>query len=358
MKLAFEVSSLAQANPTGIARYIRNLTQQLCDKESVENPIYFYYKLSKLKRREHWPHINGIENKVYMPPLSPTPHGIDIMHGLDGTVPHWRRCTRVASIHDLLVLNPEYDSVCPPSFRQSKQKKYNKLIKIADAIITPSTSTRNDVIELLAVPEEKVFVVPHGIEPRFNRCNSAEIHQLREKYRLPDPFFLFVGEISSRKNIDRLIRAYMQSKSRQDFKLVLAGKLSFGSEGIPELIAGNNLTNDVIFPGYIADNDLAALYSAAAGFVFPTLYEGFGIPLLEAMACGTPVLSSNRGAAPEVCSTHGILVNPLSIEAIREGIDQLPNINTEQQAAAAEYAKSFTWQRCAQQTLKIYQKLI
>ncbi|HSB35649.1 MAG TPA: glycosyltransferase family 1 protein, partial [Thermoanaerobaculia bacterium] len=178
------------------------------------------------------------------------------------------------------------------------------------------------------------------------------------KYGLPDDYLLFVGQISGRKNTERLVEAFALSGAGDGFTLVLAGSLGRQAEKTLEAIRRRHLEKKVEILGYVADSELPALYAGAKGFLFPTIYEGFGLPILEAMACGTPVLTSNVGSAPEVSGDRAILVDPYSVGEIARGMEALLRVPACRTDDARRYAQQFTWTRCAEQTLAVYERLL
>ncbi len=189
-------------------------------------------------------------------------------------------------------------------------------------MLADSENTRLDLIELLDVPANKISVVPPGVGPEFRPVrDTVQLNAVRERYHLPQWFILFVGTIEPRKNLARLIAAYGQLRQTGlPHALVLAGGQGWLSQGIYEQVASEGLSEHVLFPGFVADEHLPALYTLADVFAFPSLYEGFGIPPLEAMACGTPVVASNNSSLPEATGSAALLVDAEDMEGLADAM--------------------------------------
>lgn len=228
----------------------------------------------------------------------------------------------------------------------------------ADLILCMSENTKRDVVNILQVPEEKVWVTYNGVSRVFcvNRDENL-LSDLRNRYGLPNRFILFVGTIEPRKNLIKLIEAYhllyLRDKIREP--LVIVGGKGWKNEPLYELIRKLKIEDRIIFPGYVPDSDLPMLYNAATVFVYPSLYEGFGMPVVEAMACGVPVVTSNVSSLPEVAGDAAILVNPEDAEEIASGICNIltdDGIYKNLQERGFRQAGKFTWESCAKKTLE------
>ena len=164
--------------------------------------------------------------------------------------------------------------------------------------------------------------------------------------------------ISIRKNLINLIKAFKESGTYKDYKLVLSGGTSMGYDKILEEVNKSNLQNEVVFTGFVSDNELSDLFINAKAFLFPTFYEGFGMPIIEAMHYKVPVLIGDRGAAPEVAKHHAIHSNPFEVDSIAEGIKKVIEVNNNAIQEAAKYAATFTWDNCAKETVSVYNQLM
>ena len=227
-------------------------------------------------------------------------------------------------------------------------------------MLADSENTRRDLIELLNVAPEKISVVPAGIEPRFQPVRDAAVlADVRARYKLPEWFILMVGTIEPRKNLSRLITAYGQLRRQTGLPhtLVIAGKEGWLFQGIYEQVTREGLTEHVLFPGFVADADLPALYTLADVLAFPSLYEGFGLPPLEAMACGTPVVTSNNSSLPEAVGSAALLVNAEDTDGLTEALARVLG-DAELRGRLTELGQAqaarFTWPEAARRLLEAY----
>ena len=220
------------------------------------------------------------------------------------------------------------------------------------------------MVKYLHIPDDKISVIQNAADEQFRpvTLRDPEKQRLEQTYRIPGPFLLFVGTLEPRKNIPALLKAYHTVRSRGiPHKLVIAGNTGWKYEEIFAQLDRLNLRKDVIFTGYVPDSDLILLYNLADIFIYPSLYEGFGLPLLEAMACGTPVISSDVSSIPEVVGKAGILVDPTSTDRIADAIETLvrdENYRRELRHSGLIQAKRFSWERTAQQTWSVYEEIL
>ncbi|MEA3338108.1 MAG: glycosyltransferase family 1 protein [Chloroflexota bacterium] len=232
----------------------------------------------------------------------------------------------------------------------------------ADRVIADSRATRADLLGLFDLDAEKVPVVYLGRDQNLKpETNSERLQDVKGRLGLRDPYVLTVGTLQPRKNLARLVDAFSRVQARVDAaQLVLAGRVGWLSDPIFEQVKRFGLEDHVLFPGYVEDSDLAALLSGAAAFAFPSLYEGFGFPVLEAQACGTPVLASNTSSLPEVAGDGALFVDPLDVEAIADGLYRLLSDQALRNRLRAEgfaNIQRFSWQRCARETLAVLEKV-
>lgn len=196
----------------------------------------------------------------------------------------------------------------------------------AISIITDSEHAKGDIVRLWHVPTEKIVVIPLGLAPIYVPVKDKRmLSHVRQKFTLPEKYILYLGNFKTHKNVESLVKAFKEIENRfPDYKLVLAGALDVNGQRIENLVVREGLSEKVVFTGIVREDDHPeALISMADLFVFPTLYEGFGLPPLEAMACGTPVITSNLTAVPEVIADAGVMVNPLDIEELSRAISDL-----------------------------------
>ncbi len=225
----------------------------------------------------------------------------------------------------------------------------------ATQIIADSLATAKDLAAHYRVPEDRIKVVYPGVDPALKRVTDpAALAAMRQRYGLPERYLLFVGTLQPRKNIGRIVQAYAQWRRSQpdtDVALVLAGQRGWLFDE-----AWTRGVEGIILTGYVDEADVAALYSGALALVFPTLHEGFGFPVLEAMRCGAPVLTSSTSSLPEVAGDAALRVNPRDVRAIAEGIGRLvadANLRAALIGRGQKHVQSFTWERAAQQTLAV-----
>ena len=280
---------------------------------------------------------------------------VDVFHATDHLLPNLHRVASVFSLHDLTFLTTETHTTLNKLFLRLSMGRF---LERADAIIVPSAATKTDALRYFHLPVAKLHVVPYGVDQRFFQVSSDAIRTARQRYRLPDTFILSVGTIEPRKNLSRLLDAYLLLRAQGiAMPLVLVGRRGWRSQGFLKRLEAAQLGQAVQLLGYVDDADLPALYSAATVFVYPSLYEGFGFPVLEAMAAGTPVVSSNAASLPEVVGQAGLLVSPYDTdglsEAIRNVISQ-PDLRAALQEAGRRQAQRFTWSTTARATLKVY----
>lgn len=238
-----------------------------------------------------------------------------------------------------------------------------KTMESVDKIIAISECLKRDIITYLKIPEEKIKVVYNGKEERFKQLHQVEVKEAKQKYNLNFPFILYLGVLQRRKNILNIIRAYYTFKKGGGFhKLVLAG----GGKGrqyeeILKAVETFNLQRDVVFTGYVPDDDLPAIYNAADLFVFPSVYEAFGLPPLEAMGCGIPVITSNRGAFPEVVGDAGIMIDPNDVDGLARAMHTVLNndgLREDMINRGLERSRLFSWEKCAKGIFEVYQEVL
>ena len=233
-----------------------------------------------------------------------------------------------------------------------------------DHIVAISESTRQDVIRFLGVPPEKVEVIYCGVDAPFRPIeDAAALARFRAERGVPEHFALYLGTLEPRKNVERLIEAYARLKRAGEIphKLVLGGARGWLYDRIFARVRELNLEDDVLFTSYIPYDELPLWYNCADIFIYPSLYEGFGLPPLEAMACGTPVVTSSRSSLPEVVGTAAMTVDPLDVSAIASAIARIlnePSLRERLKAEGPRQAARFSWTNAAAQTLKTYRRVL
>jgi glycosyltransferase involved in cell wall biosynthesis len=287
----------------------------------------------------------NVRRRVLAEPLGP--RGADLFHGLNQRLPRLPMRRAVATFHDLFVMTGEYST---PEFRARFAGQARDAAKRADAVITVSEFTRSQVVSLLGVDAAKVHVVHHGTR-KF--AESSGVPHGREKV------ILNVGAIQKRKNIGRLVEAF--ETLAPPWQLVLAGSNGYGSEEILARIENSPAHDRIRVTGYISPEDLAGWYARASVFAFPSLDEGFGMPVLEAMAAGVPVITSNRSALPEVAGDAALLVDPDDSAALGQSLRELTiNVDLCRELArrGTARARMFTWEKAVRKTWDVYRTLL
>jgi glycosyltransferase involved in cell wall biosynthesis len=286
---------------------------------------------------------------------------LDLLHSLHYTRPWRLPCRSVVTFHDMTFF------LYPQLHTRSKQAFFPLTIRAsarsADAIIAVSESTRADSIRLLGIPGEKIIATPLGVDPAFRPIRDLEsLDVVRQRYNLPDRFILYVGLVEPRKNLSGLIRAYRSAlEGGIAHRLVVVGRFGWSYQQVLDEIEALGLQERVQFTGYIPQADLPIVYNLASLFVYPTLYEGFGLPALEAMACGTPVVTSNVASLPEIIGEAGVLIPPGDQQALSQALQDVlsdPGLQTHLAIKGPQQASQFTWERTARQTLQVYRQVL
>jgi glycosyltransferase involved in cell wall biosynthesis len=362
-------------NETGIGRYTRSLFFEYLRRKQPHDTFYFLYDqpyqqsplLSSLppnfqvltahcQTRILW-------TNWYVPPLL-RKHHIDVYHGVcNFELPVRKICRYVVTIHDLVPLF--FPELVPKKHRLFFKIFMKRAAKTADLIITDSEYSKQDIVQYLAVPEEKIRVIYLGYEPpRTNVADPQKCQEILARYGITQPYLLFVGVIEPKKNLERLVEAFallrQDSSFGKTFQLVIAGGKGWFYETLYQKVHDLHLDDHVIFTGFVPDQDLPALYTSAEVFVFPSIYEGFGLPVVEAMAYGVPVVTSNVSSLPELVGNAGMLVDPNHPEAICEGLTEVlanPQKQAQMKQAGLLQAQRFSWRRTAEETYQVYQEV-
>ena len=284
-----------------------------------------------------------------------------LVHDPTGSMPLFvTGARRVATIHD--VIPYIYPETCTKLDWLIYRFWLPLAVRRLDAILTDSQQSKKDIVTHLSVKKEKVFVIPCAANDRYRPLDKNDIQAALARYEINEPYILYVGSLEARKNLPRLLQAYAQLRQRlQKWKLVIVGARKWKFSPIFETIQRLDLGSDIHFTGYIEEQDLPALYNGADLFVFPSLYEGFGLPVLEAMACGTPVVTSNSSSLPEVAGDAAILVDPYKVEAIAEAMQRVLSdsaLATAMRKKGLAQATKFTWARAAKETMAVYEQVL
>lgn len=356
MKIAIDVSQMCYEG-AGVARYLYGLTEALLKLKTGHDFLLFAGTLrqksyfTKLESQSPWdsaewkilplpPKLAGLALNALPIPIESLIGPVDLFHTSDWSEPS-SKCPRVTTVHDLVF--KKYSQTVDPLILSTQTRRLAKVVASGTHIIADSKSTKNDLMEIYHLKSDQIDVVYPGINSIYSPQKNTEIERVKTKYNLPDRFILSVGTQEPRKNLARLVEA----SHLLDIPLVLTGKVGWGDK---------LTTPGVISTGYIPDSDLPALYSGAAVFAYPSLYEGFGFPILEAMACGTPVVTSNVSSLPEIAGKAAVLVDPTDVQSIANGISQALTSSTKLIELGLSQAKQFTWENTAKQTMEVYEK--
>lgn len=363
----------------GIGNLVYNLLSALV---SLSSPHTFFIYVDDRRARDlvlnhprfvvrvHSPKLYPLWEQVSLP-LVAARDQLDILHCPANTAPLalTKRVKLVLTIHDVMYLIPT--SVLPesPLLRNRLSRYYRRLVvplvaRRAATIVTVSHYSRRDIVKYLNVDESKVRVV--GEAPN-NACriinNPDRLAAVRARYGLSLPFILALGAMDPRKNTARIMEAYAHFRKRGTggYQLALVGLPSVSQNHFRQLSQTLGIADEVVLTGFVPEEDLVALYNAAEVLLYPSLYEGFGLPVLEAMACGTPVITSPNGSLPEVAGDAALMVNPLSVEEIANGLLCLagaPALRQNLIAKGHAQTQKFSWRQAAMQTLDVYQSVL
>mgnify|MGYP005832136239 CR=1 FL=1 len=375
MKVCVDVSPAVHGR-AGIGRYVLELVTALTGQDATAEYTIFYNRAHEAQMPVSWQHLERIAfplrdkpwrlqvllahlAKLSQDHLFPN---IALFHATDNLLPCLKKTHSVLTVHDLAFRF--YPETFTSLNRWFQLLTMGTFLARAHAVIALSQNTKRDVMQLYGIDESKITVVYGGVNPRFQPASTSEVERVRTRYHLPERDILFVGSIEPRKNLKSLLAAFSAVKQQREVidpvKLVIAGKKGWLYADFFQQLRTSGLDGEVILPGFIADEDLPALYSAADVFVFPSWYEGFGLPVLEAMACGAPVICSNVSSLPEVVGEAALMVAPDDIRGLSQAISRTLTdaaLRQELIGRGLRQAAQFTWEKAAQQTLMIYEEV-
>lgn len=375
MKICIDVSAIIYG--TGVSVYTKNLVENLLkiDKPSLPRRLgkrsladfagnkneYILFGgslrrsgelkgiLNNLKGRSFQVKIlpfppafaNFIWNRLHVVSIEKLVGKIDVFHSSDWAQPP-TSAFKVTTIHDLVPI--KFPELTDSRVVSAHRARLNWVKKEVDRVIVPSKTTFEDVIGL-GIDEKKVKVIAEAPDPIFRPAKKVEVERVKRKYRISGNYILGVG-VNPRKNTLRIIEAYEKLKAESNLKLVIVG------HSYMKIVPPRG----VIMIGHVEKTDLPILYSGAQVLVYPSLYEGFGLPILEAFSCNTPVVTSNIGSMKEVGKSAAILVDPESVDSIKEGIIKALTSRLVLVAKGLKKVKGYTWEKAARETLKVYQE--
>ena len=372
MRIGIDISFVIDDNRVGVGQYIYNLLKNIA-KLDTENTYYLYtnmeisqefYRIGKnfkviVKKNRFLTRVLWLQ---FILPGLLKQDNIDLLHAPCHVSPARLHCPLVITYHDMA------SWLFPEKFELFHRMAYQLLVpaltRRADRLIAVSESTKRDIVKLFKIAEDKITVVTEGANAFFKPVtDSALLKKIKEKYSLPEKYFLYVGMFEPRKNIPSIIEAFRRLKDKciLEHKLVLVGKKGWMYKEIFNTVKSLKLASDVIFTGYISDYELPLVYSGAEIFIFPSAYEGFGLPILEAMSCGLPVITSNISSMPEVSKGAALLVNPGVLEEIADAMEKIINDKPLKEAMikkGLEEAKKYSWEKAAKETLEVYKAVL
>jgi glycosyltransferase involved in cell wall biosynthesis len=287
---------------------------------------------------------------------------VDVFHSLTSTIPFRRPCPTVVTICDLF--HEVYPEFVPPRIRRRMRFAFKHAARRADQIIAISESTKRDIVGFYKVPEDKVAVIYPGVNPFYRLLADNEEKdkavEVLKGYGIKRPYLLHVGGLTENRNINGLLDAFVVLKrSHPELNLVLVGR-SFWNFDLDKQLTERSIAEDVVHIKYLSNEELRAVYNQAEVLLLASFCEGFGIPILEAMACGTPVITSNLSSMPEAAGEAGLLVNPREPREIADAVDQIladEKLKTSLIDKGLKHSARFTWRSNAEQTLEVYRSL-
>ncbi|MCW5851726.1 MAG: glycosyltransferase family 4 protein [Anaerolineae bacterium] len=368
MRIAID-AHMVGTHETGNETYILNLIRGLQVVDAKNSYVLLTDDADRLREwvqptdRFHIVQVRPAQDYVRIPfglPWTTWRQGVDVLH-VTYNAPPWSSCPTVVSVHDVsFALYPDQFS---PRDRLILSTLVPLSMRRAARVITLSNTARQDILDRYHIPAGRVVTTPLAAADVFRPVDDAgTLDAVLKRYAIPGPFILAVGNLQPRKNLARLLEAYtrVRATSGVGHKLVIVGKAQWQESQIFEAVRRLGLDHEVIFTGYVPDEDLVRLYNAATVFVYPSLYEGFGLPPLEAMACGTPVIASNVGAIREVVADGGLLVSPTNVDELAAALVRVAGevgLRAELVERGRQRAKDFSWLRTAETTLAVYETI-
>lgn len=357
MKIALDVQTTL-GQPTGFGFYVSNLTENLKNIDQKNQ-----YVLARPQSEVDFSTPQRFIWDQFKFPSIARQNKADLLHQPCFSAPLLFNGPVVVTIHDIISI------LFPQNIPFASRMFYSKWMPFSYAkakhIISISESTKRDIMRVLKIPENKITVIHNGYDAKLKKkISEEEITKVRAKYSLPQDYLLHIGTLEPRKNLDFLIDVFCEAikdKKNANLSLVITGKKGWYFEGLFEKVRKLELEEKVIFTGYIDEGDKGAIYQGAKIFTFPSLYEGFGLPPLEAMACGVPVISSNTSSMPEVIGDAGELISPKNKMAWVEAITRIngdEKLYKQMQSKNATQIEKFDWEKTAQKTIEVYERCV
>lgn len=383
MRIGIDIRCLAEGRRTGVEEYTINLLRNLFSIDKKNKYVLFFNSFKKPKiNLSEFEKYKNVSIKIYRypnkllnflfwyfgwPKIDKLIGGADVIFFPNIIFSAWSKKTKaVFTIHDL-----SFERY-PETFSAKRRMWHifinpEKICQKTNFAISVSDSTKNDLREIYRIPEAKIKTIYSSVSENFKIIdrNNPKLIEVKKKYNLPYKFILYLGTIEPRKNINAVITAYNQLRNikhseLEKYKLVIAGASGWKQKQIFKEIKNSSFKDDIIFSGFIGDEDKPAIYNLTSLFVYPSFFEGFGFPPLEAMSCGAPVITSNSSSFPEIIGSAGIMIDPDRPDEIFQAMKNIlldKNLRESLIKKGLEQAKKFNWQKTASQYLDIFQKI-
>lgn len=368
MRIAIDARKLRDF---GIGTYIRNLVEQLARLDKATEYVLLLPPADIEFATGLGENFRGVAeaarpyslSEQVRIPLALARDRVHLLHEPHYVLPPATRCRAVVTIHDCIhLMFPQYlpNRLAPYYARAAMWSATRQ----ADRILTVSEASKRDILRFFNVAPERVEVIYNALDARFSEPpDEAHMERVRQRYQLDHPYVLYVGNIKPHKNLERLIAAFARARQTgpDDLKLLVIGDELSRYPALRQAVHRHKLDKHVRFLGFQPAATLIAFYRLARGFVFPSLYEGFGLPPLEAMACGTPVVTSNLSSLPEVAGGAAVLVDPYDVDAIADGISRVVTdeaLRTDLIAKGHARVRDFSWEHAARRTQEIYMDVL
>ena len=365
MRIAID-AHMVGVNETGNETYTLNLIRALQALDGVNDYLLLTDDPARLGRyveeagRFRFARVSPATSMIRIPwsmPRLARQWGADVLH-VTYNAPPLAPCPTVVSVHDISY------TLYPDAFSQRDRLILSTLVPLsmryAHAVVTLTEASKATILARYPMPAHKIYVTHLAASPLFHRVDDpAALDAARGRYGITRPFILAVGNLQPRKNLPRLVEAFARlvGAGQRGYQLVLAGKAQWQESEVYASVQRHGLGDDVVFTGYVPDDDLVRLYNAASVFVYPSLYEGFGLPPLEAMACEAPVVASNAAAIAEVVGDAGLLVPPTDVDALADALGRVladPALRADLIERGRRRVARFSWRKLAVETLAVY----
>jgi len=354
-------------NETGVGRHVRNLVRRIAEKDTKNEYVLFFYEIPQTYFPKNFkiaetPIRWHTFKEQFVLPFIFLKENLDLLHVPHFNVPVLYPKKFLVTVHDLTLLRVKTGraTTLPYFYYLIKHFAFKivlfSAVKRAQKIFTVTQFVKKDIIDTFGVPENKILLTPNAVSEKFKPSSEEQIFTVLKKYNIKRPYLFYIGNAHPHKNLERLIQAFQNvAQKHPDLSLVLAGKKYFFYERLEKEVQESPIVSKLNFVGFVADEDLPALYSGAEAFVNPSLYEGFGIQLLESFACGTKVVCSNATSLPEVGKDAAIYFNPVDVVDIANKI-MICLEKTDSSKIDLGYArvKAYSWEDSVAVVLQVY----